>query len=228
MTRGVIWLVWGNNDRVEHVLPRSVGSMTRHHPELPQRVFRMPDDSDLRCKAHMHDLSPFDETLYLDADTVVLGRLDFGFEKARQHGIACCINISPWARRYKGLRDRGELIEYDTGAVWFTKSHPATAGVFDAWKAAHDIDSSSVFLSKDGVRRMLTNDQCGFAHAVDVTGFNPWILPMNFNLHPTWQKTIFGDVKVWHCYGNPPPSMDAWNAEQASPDAVNKCGTIER
>ncbi len=45
----------------------------------------------LNQKATMFDLSPFDETLFLDLDTVVLGRLDFGFQKAQQFGLAIAI-----------------------------------------------------------------------------------------------------------------------------------------
>ena len=35
--------------------------------------------------------SPVEEKLYLDADTVVLGTLNYGFEKARKFGLARCI-----------------------------------------------------------------------------------------------------------------------------------------
>jgi hypothetical protein len=65
----------------------------------------------------MMELSPFEETLYLDADTVVLDRLDFGFEQAARFGVACCICECPWARRYRGLpNDDG--VEYSTGVLF--------------------------------------------------------------------------------------------------------------
>ncbi|MEJ0070814.1 MAG: hypothetical protein WDO24_21130 [Pseudomonadota bacterium] len=38
----------------------------------------------------MFEHSPFETTVYLDADTVVLGRLDYGFEMAERFGLACC------------------------------------------------------------------------------------------------------------------------------------------
>lgn len=227
MTRGVIYMVWGDNERVHAALPRAVASLKKHHPEFRPVVLRMPDDSDLRCKSRMFELSPFDQTLYLDADTLVLGRLDYGFEKAAKHGLAITINVSPWARRYTALRDRGDICEFDTGVIFFSKAHAPTARVFEAWQAAGNLDSSSQFVSADGVRRMTVNDQCGFAAAVDACDFNPWILPVNWNLHPRWQKTLFGALKVWHDYGNPPPKIDKWNREQNDPDAVNVCGQIE-
>jgi hypothetical protein len=36
----------------------------------------------------MLEVTPFEETLFLDNDTVVLGRLDYGFQKASQFGLA--------------------------------------------------------------------------------------------------------------------------------------------
>jgi hypothetical protein len=224
MSRGIIWMVWGSNERVGAVLPRSRASAAKWHPELPQCVLRMPEGSDLRCKSRMCELSPYDETLYLDADTIVLGKLDFGFDKARRHGIAISVCVSPWARRFAGLRKRGDIVEYDTGVVFFDKHH--SARVFDSWKAANGIDSESYFHAADGVARMPVNDQCGFAHAVDDCAFNPFVLPLNWNLHPRWQKTLFGPLKVWHDYGNPPPAIDQWNEQQGAEDAVNVCGEI--
>ncbi len=220
-------MIWGSNPVVEAALPRAVASLKKHHPELEYQVLRMPDDSDLRCKSRMFELSPFDQTLYLDVDTVVLGRLDFGFVKAAKHGMAICINISPWARRYTGLRECGDIVEYDTGAIWFDKSYPAVGRLFEAWTGASNLDSSSRFMSSEGVRCMTVNDQCGFAAAMESTGFNPFVLPSNFNVHPRWQKTIFGEMRVWHDYREPYPKLEEWNREAASLDAVNVCGRIE-
>src|SRR3954471_11427917 len=133
MTRGILFMRWGNNEKVNAALPRAAEAVKAVHPELPITQLEMPDDSDLRCKSRMFELSPYDETLYLDVDTVVLGRLDFAFEKARKHGIACCINVSPWANRYVGLKDRGDIQEWDTGVVFFSKAHPGVADLFQAW-----------------------------------------------------------------------------------------------
>ena len=90
--RGVLYMTWGNEPRTERALRRSIESLRRCHPELPFEIARGADQGPIEGllqKAAMLDRSPFEETLFLDADTVVLGRLDFGFEKARQHGLAC-------------------------------------------------------------------------------------------------------------------------------------------
>jgi hypothetical protein len=226
MSRGAIWMVWGGDQRIKDALDRSTASLKEHHPELDQRVLWMPDMSDLRCKSQMFDLSPYDQTLYLDADTVVLGDLSFGFEKAHQHGIACCINQSPWANRYTGLKGEGDIVEYDTGVVFFDKQNRLSDAVFDFWKSSGELNSESFFLSKDGPARMPINDQCGFAHAVECADFNPFVLPVNWNLHPKWQKTIFGPIRVWHDYNPVSKGVLEWNEMQGRPDAINSCGQI--
>src|SRR5437762_14278570 len=98
--RGGLYIVWG--ERAERYCERSIASFKRWHPDLPHHVVRLPSTTDwcegLLEKARMMNLSPFDETVFLDADTVVLDSLDFGFEKAQQHGLACSICECPWAR----------------------------------------------------------------------------------------------------------------------------------
>jgi hypothetical protein len=82
MTRGVLYITWPGEGRMPAMLARSRESLAKVHPELPVHVAELPDGSTLLDKARMYDLSPFDQTLFLDADTVVMGNLDYGFEKA--------------------------------------------------------------------------------------------------------------------------------------------------
>lgn len=102
MSRGVISIYWGDETKLP--IERLKASLKRFHPELRHEIFKIEapagDDSSLNRKAAMHEMTPFDETLYLDIDTVVMGNLDFGFEKARAHGLALVINECPWAKRY--------------------------------------------------------------------------------------------------------------------------------
>ncbi len=207
------------------VINRSIASLKKWHPELEYHVAKMPDDGDLRCKAKMYDLSPFDETLFLDADTVVMGNLDYGFQQIARHGIALCISASPWARRYRGLSDRGDLVEYNTGVIFFRKQQ-LTAQVFEQWKLGHEIDSWSDFLAPDGVKFMPVNDQAAFAYAVDYHHFNPFVLPVNWNLNPTWQTSLFGPIKIYHRYMPPIAKLEKWNEEQSVPGAIIKGGSI--
>src|SRR5580658_2767588 len=97
--RGVTYIVWG--DSCAGPLRRSIASLERHHPGMPHFVAEIKPIQEpmLRHKASMDLLSPFESTLFLDADTVVMGKLDFGFEQAERFGIACAICECPWMRR---------------------------------------------------------------------------------------------------------------------------------
>ena len=218
--RGVLYMVWGQE--IEPILQRSIASVKQHHPELPIEVVRLDGHGDdpklLLQKAQMAERTPFAETLFLDADTVVLGRLDFGFESAKRFGLACCICESPWARRYRGLGNAGEMIEYNTGVVFFTE---AAKPVFDAWqKLAPEIDSASLF-AKDGKPVVMpANDQASFAAAVERTGFSPFVLPLNWNFRYEFQKSFFGPIKIWHSYYNVPEVMTQLGDYYRKPDSV--------
>lgn len=207
--RGILYITWG--DKSDTVLDRAMESAARHHGELPVHVVRLPEKATLLEKAKMFDMTPFDETLFLDADTVVLGRLDFGFDKAVRHGLACAICECPWARRYGGLS--GDLVEYNTGVLFFTaRARP----VFDLWRdLASAVDSSIPIFVGDRLGYMPLNDQAGFALAVERTGFLPFVLPMNWNFRPRWQKSFFGPVKIWHDYRPVFDELADWNRIQA-------------
>ena len=213
-SRGVVYMVWGEYPKA--ALERSRASLQRHHPDLPVHVIELPAGTTLLDKATVFDRTPFDETLFLDIDTVVLGRLDFGFAKAATFGMACAICECPWARRYAGLN--GEIVEYNTGVLFFT---PRAKPLFDTWRdAVRAVDSSIVFIEDGRPVRMPLNDQAGFAKAVDDSGFLPFVLPLNWNFRPKWHKSWFGPLKIWHDYEPPPDVLLRHNDEQAAPDSI--------
>ena len=213
-SRGVLYLVWGQFDQA--LLDRAITSVRKFHPELPVEIARLDDDATLLDKAGMLDLTPFDETVFLDADTVVLGDLGFGFDKASRQGLACSICECPWARRYGGID--GDIVEYNTGVLFFTKD---AKPVFDAWKVrVRDIDSSIVFRRGNSLARMPLNDQAGFAMAIEDTGFNLFVLPYNWNFRPKWHKSWYGPLKIWHDYEAVPEPILQRNADQAALNAI--------
>jgi hypothetical protein len=219
MSRGALYIVWPGDPRTEDALQRSIASLNAVHPGLPYHVEVMPEGTTLLDKARMCDLSPFDETLFIDADTVVLERLDFAFDRATRHGIAMCICECPWARRFPCCH--GDMVEYNTGLIWFDKLHPRTQEVFAMWKRLADTaDSRLWFMLGDVKTLMPENDQASFALAVDYLDFNPFVLPMNWNFRPLWHKSWFGPLKVWHDYSDVPPHVLAWNAQQNEPGAI--------
>ena len=120
-TRGVLYMKWGT--KVEATFQRSLASLRKFHPDLPVQIAEMPSHATLLEKARILDVSPFDETLFLDADTIVMDRLDFGFEKAAKFNLACCICECPWARRYGGLSGpkepaRNESVALQVESLW--------------------------------------------------------------------------------------------------------------
>ncbi len=220
--RGVIYTIWGNGAKYEQALERSRRSLTAVHPELPVEVIRCDADSSssraLLEKTHMFATSPFEETLYLDIDTVVLDRLDFGFEKARGFGLACCINECPWARRYTGLRDRRSAIEYNTGVLFFSRS---ARPVFEAWeRLAPTLDSSIQLIRNGQLGHMAFNDQGAFTAAVEECKFNPFVLPLNWNFRPEYHYSFFGPIVIWHEYAEVPPSIIELNRYYQRSDSV--------
>jgi hypothetical protein len=212
--RGILYLYWG--EKYKKFLDRSIESVRRFHPELPIHVETLPDSSTFLDKARMYEMSPFDETLFLDIDTVVLGNLEFGFQKAQKYGLACSICECPWARRYGGLT--GDIVEYNTGVLFFTDKSKL---LFDSWaQCVTKVDSSIKFYAGDELRTMPHNDQAGFAHAVEETGFMPYVLPYNWNFRPEWHHSFFGPIKIWHDYGDVPKAIIELNKYYEGRDSV--------
>jgi hypothetical protein len=221
MTRGILSIYWGDETKLP--IERLKASVKKFHPELPHEVIKIDAPSgnpkSLNQKAAMFDLSPFDETLFLDLDTVVLGRLDFGFQKAQQFGLAIAICESPWAKRYRHVFSDDE-VEYNTGVIFFDKK---AEPVFKAWRElSSTVNSEALGISFETgqIFNMSANDQAAFALAVEKTGFNPYVLPMNWNFRPMWQKSFCGPIKIWHDYANPPPFFDQLTDYYSNKDSI--------
>jgi hypothetical protein len=213
--RGVLYMKWGTS--ADEPLARSIASVKKFHPELPLHVATLPENASLLNKADMLDASPFEETLFLDVDTVVMDRLDFGFTNGLRFGLACCICECPWARRYGGLG--GDVVEYNTGVLFFTRR---AKPMFDCWKEwVGKLDSSIQFRAPGNeLRTMPFNDQAGFSFAVERVGISPYVLPMNWNFRPEWQKVLCGPLKIWHDYRPIPAHLESWTDRQRGEQKV--------
>jgi alpha-N-acetylglucosamine transferase len=223
MSRGVLYIVWGKG--CDRLLERSIASVNHWHPELPVHVEKMPDGSNLHCKAEMYRRSPYDETLFLDADTVVLGRLDYGFKMAQRHCMALTHSVSPWQRRFDKLpTEHNDAIEYSSGVVFFGRD---VAEVFASWVVYDEADTSCSYQTHDGsIKRAARNDQALLSLAIHRNEFNPFVLPQNWNLVPKYHKQFFGPILIWHDADNIPKSLIEWNKEQSRGDAVIKAGML--
>jgi hypothetical protein len=211
MSRGVLWITWGDDPAYGEMLERSQASVQRHHPGMPMMVYR-PARSEwhrgLLSKCEMFFLSPYDTTLFLDADTVVLGDLTPAFEAAERHGLACCIGECPWLRRYG--HDQGDRIEYNTGVVAFSRS---AAPVFNRWQELAPSSPGSQWAQGDRVMHLERDDQWAFSRAIADLDFNPFVLPMGYNFRPGFHTRHFAPVKVWHSPHLVPPLMETYTRE---------------
>jgi len=219
MTRGILSIYWGDESKLP--IERLANSIKKFHPELPHHIIKVDapggDPTSLNQKASMLDLSPFDETLYLDFDTVILDRLDYGFEKAAQFGIALSICESPWGRRYPKIFN-GDEVEYNTGVIFFTKESKI---VFDKWKELVKVVDSSLYMVVNGAPTIMSsNDQGAFALAIKQSNFNPFVLPLNWNFRPEWHQSFFGPIKIWHDYSNPPSFFTDLNKYYSNKDSI--------
>lgn len=199
-TRGVLYLVWGDHGGL---LDRSIESVRQSNPGLPVNVHWIDDPSPtLLLKAQMNKYSPYDTTLFLDTDTVVLGDVTYGFEQAERHSLACCICECPHATRYADMP--ADSVEYNTGVVFWSRC-AATTDLFHRWRGFCEMDSSIEWSGRNGeTHRMPMNDQGPFARAVMETQSNPYVLPLNWNFRPRWYRSWFGSIKIWHDYSDPP------------------------
>jgi len=190
--RGALYVYWGN--KYDDELARSIASVEKLG--LPVHVERLDGAPGLWAKAGMYEYSPFDETVFLDTDTIVLENLDFGFEMARHHGVALAVAPACYAKRF-GEGFPADAIEYNTGVIFFSKVKRVSE-LFETWKS----------YSEDYPE----NDQTSFARAIWEQKFNPFVLPLNWNLRAHLDiRPIFGPIKVWHSRLPIPENIESWN-----------------
>jgi hypothetical protein len=214
MNRGVLYIVWGTE--IEAQLNRSIQSVKKYYPNLSIHVERVQNLAEraLLQKARMGSITPFESTLYLDADTVVLGNLDHAFSRSEQFGLGCSICECPWARRYGA--EEGDNIEYNTGVLFFTRQ---ARSVFDSWESLAPIVPalSRWTAGSDGkIFGSNCDDQASFSRAVQSSGLNPFILPFNYNFRPTQQRSFFTPLKIWHSTADVPDTVAEMSAAAES------------
>lgn len=192
---GVVYVVWGKQHRSE--LQRSIRSLERL--QLPHVVLE-PEPNLLSlgncAKIGMYQHSPFEVTLFLDSDTVVLASdLSFGFEMAKRFHVACCIAPVHAATHYRCLRNTtpADLVNYNSGVLFFSKSD-VCARLFSQWR-------------EQAQRLAVSEDQPALSQAMYASGTNPFVLPHTWNFRPL-HCGGFGPVKIWHGRGRVPKGIE--------------------
>lgn len=212
--RGVLFIEWTAADRAG--IERALTALRQVHPELPTHVAAVPDGAPWRDMARVLAGSPFETTLALAADAMVLGRLDFAFEMTERYGLACCIADNPWQRQHVGAS--GDGFEYDIGVLFCgAQGRP----VLDAWSQLAPLAALPVGAVIDGrVAQMPSDGRLGLARAVTLSGVAPFVLPFNWNLHPRSQHAFFGPVKIWRGPDAVPDAVRALNQGYEEPGAI--------
>jgi len=219
MSRGVIYVIWGDAHVSGELAYRSLASAkgcglhttlltdqtTNVEPGTFDDVVRIDFPSDLKNlsrKSLMYDYSPYDETLFLDDDTVILDQdLSFAWEMVEAHGLAVAYapTFHLWAN---GKEIDRNMIYYNSGVVFFKKDDRVKK-LFDRWK---------VICAETGA----SNDQPPFCAAIYRERFNPFCLPHTWNFRGQFGKTLWihGPLKIWHSRREVPEYHEYWNSKR--------------
>lgn len=185
-TRGIVYIIWNSKGQLSSELQRSIKSAEQFN--IPYTVVETADapKHNFRNKTLMYDASPYDTTLFLDTDTEILGDLEYGFIQAERHGMALCIDHACCGLRWwkPHVLSHPDVVEYNTGVVFFNRLNPKIKDFFDYWKSIATTHPS---------------DQATISKAFDHTGLNPFVLPAHvWNFRVYNGDRLFSPVKIWH------------------------------
>lgn len=220
LVRGILLVVRHGGGGAQKLIERAINSARAVHPDLPIHLHQLAPGVQFVEKRELPRLSPFEETLFLDVDALILDRLDFGFEMAARHGLACCIAECPWVRRHGMGQAAGgggvEQVEYHPGVLFFSRKGGA---FFDRW-AAFERGLPQALDGKKPYRMMTPADHVSFSLAIAEEARAPFILPSNWNFHPEHQRTWWGPIKIWREASDPPAAIVNFTKEQAKEEAL--------
>lgn len=218
--RGASWVVWGEEHMQEAY--RSVASVRRfglptcivtdhttgvepgRFDEIRRIDFQTPG---LARDWHVLDESPFEQTLYIDSDVLMLQPAELGFSAAMRYGFA----VTHAQSTHCYTSEEGELCHYSTGLIFFDRRHAVFPIVRDGWRTFIDEYSAR---GQNG----FYCDQPGFSITLWRLGINPFVLPHTWNLAPLMLATgtwVNYGVKFWHSMIDPPAEFLEWNAAPA-------------
>jgi len=149
MKRGVLYIAFGDNFIKEMLL--SAESVKKHNPNLPITVFtNSPVDSEfvdrsvlidvkhLRPKIDYIAATPYDETLFLDTDTIINRDIEDMFELLNNFDYAATHDLARKRKKYSATIPEYKNIPYsfsevNTGVMVF-KKNDAVMKLFKAWR----------------------------------------------------------------------------------------------
>lgn len=196
--QGVIYVATG----AAHVeaARKSAASVRLGNPDLPVGLFSdmdVPSDEfdfltrieapHAFSKVEWMHRSPFRQTLYLDTDTRVFGRLDDVFRLAERFELAAAQVPRYWARGYQRPWRQdlpASFPQLNTGVILY-RDTPAVKELLQAWGAAYE-DAGRI------------NDQVTFRELLWLSDVRFTVLPAHYNARRySWGDRLFS--------GRPPP-----------------------
>lgn len=202
--RGALYVAYG--DKARAACLRSVETLREYLPDMAaavvsdtplagdvQHIYHPEADPGARTqKTQMYALSPFEQTLFLDADTEVVSSPEAGFKllqyvdvvlaQDENHRLADCHwrghDVTERSLTMAQVGSDGDLLYYNTGVVFFRRNE-RTAALFTAWH--------------NEWQRWKLHDQLAFARAL-------YTHPVRIaTVRESWNTRLRGKAKfVWH------------------------------
>jgi len=162
-------------------------------------ILKINSTIDKRAKLECFNKTPYDNTLYLDADTVVCKKLISDFKILKNFDIACCHDSMRYGdvklelyNENKNLFGDIPLIfpEYNTGVIFY-KKNKVTQELFKSW-----IDTYDIINYPDSLHDKI--DQPSFRYALYYSSVNVSTLPIEYNVTPGLKKLYNTSPKSWN------------------------------
>lgn len=219
MSKGIIYVVNGPRSYLGE-LRTSVLSLKKHEPDIPVTVFSKhevsrslpvdwvpydPDLHPLQQKVFTLGESPYDETLFLDSDTTVMGQISGIYDVLRSNNFAAASEASAdYTVRPPKLVDlygthRGQ---FNTGVLCFDRS-PETGAFLDRWRSAVTLQDTSDMWPGHNCDQTYFN-RLTAAGAMDECGVSFSVLPnVVYNVRGVMidemkRLGLWGDVRILH------------------------------
>jgi len=184
--RGVVYVAYGAPARRE--AGYSIESLRRYHDwpvtvigERVAEAAHIPeprqDHGGRWAKVRLDTLSPYDETLYLDADTRVHAPIELGFDlladgwdmvltASECQGSDWLGHVEAEERDATRAELRTDLLQLQAGVFWFAKN-ARTAALFAVWR--------------EEWQRWGANDQGALLRAINKAPIKLWLLGRHWN-----------------------------------------------
>ena len=198
--RGVVYI--GTGDRIVEELLRSAESLKKIHPEMRVTVFsdRSIDRPDLFESVELIEdpkysyidkilpllRTPYEETLYLDSDTIIVHSITALFDLLDRFDLAVALEPKPKKLEYPSEAPES-FPEYNTGVFSYRRNE----AVYDFFKKWHLIYSHQ----RANVPKT-THDQPAFREALYLASVRFATIPNQYNLRTLYLTSMTRNIET--------------------------------